>query len=85
MVDIRPPVFPIGPLPRVAFKSPLLRAVLNLLLRAPIPSQVMQEWRVFSDCQKLRIALPDTRLATEKSPLSIPPTTIGNRHDQTTQ
>lgn len=38
MVDIRPPVFPIGPLPFVAVKSPPLRAVLNLLIENPNPS-----------------------------------------------
>lgn len=65
MVDIRPPVFPIGTLPRVRFKSAPLRAVLNLLLRAPILVRVMQEWRVPSDYQKLGIALPNTVLATK--------------------
>jgi hypothetical protein len=73
MVDIRPPVFPIGLLPRVAFKSPPLRAVLNLLSRAPIQVRVMQEWRVFSVYQKNRIALPDTGLATKIHPFKFTP------------
>lgn len=73
MVDIRPPVFPIGPLPRIAFKSPPLRAFLNPLLGAPILVRVLQEWLVFSDHQKLRIALPDTLLAHQNAPsLSFP-------------
>jgi hypothetical protein len=68
MVDIRPLVFPFGPLTRVAFKCTPLRTVLNLLLRAPILVRVMQEWRVFSDHQKLRIAPPDTLLAHKNAP-----------------
>ena len=68
MVDIRPPIFPFGPLHRVAFKSPKLRTVLNLLIRAPIPMRVMQEWQVFSVYQKNRIALPDTGLTTKTHP-----------------
>lgn len=71
MVDIRPPVFPIGPLPRVAFKSPPLHAVLNLLLRAPYAVRVMQDWRLFSDYQNLGIALPDTVLPDQDSPSNL--------------
>lgn len=68
MVDIRPPVFPIGPLPFVAVKSHPFRTVLNLLLRTPTIVRVMQEWRVFSDYQKLGNALQDTVLAYQNSP-----------------
>lgn len=75
MVDIRPPVFPFRPLPRVRFKSAPLRAVLNLLLGAPIPVRVMQEWRVFSDYQKLGIALPDTVLVHQ-----IPQRKLAQKH-----
>ena len=68
MVDIRPPVFPIWPLTRVRFESAPFRAVLNLLLNTPTQVRVMQEWRVFSDYQKLGIALPDTVLVHQNSP-----------------
>ncbi|SMX44493.1 hypothetical protein OCA8868_03159 [Octadecabacter ascidiaceicola] len=68
MVDISPPVFPIGPLPRVAVKIRPPRTVLNFLLRTPTQVRVMQEWRMFSDYQKLGIVMPDTVLAHQNSP-----------------
>ncbi len=68
MVDMRPRVFPIQPLPRVAVKIHTLRAVLNLPLRPPTLVRVMHEGRVFSDYQTFRIALPDTALAYQNSP-----------------
>jgi hypothetical protein len=73
MVDIRPPVFPIGPLPHVRFESAPTRAVLNLLLSIPTQVRVMQEWRVFSHYQKLRIAQQHTVLAYQNSPIQFRP------------
>lgn len=72
MVDIRPPVFPIWPLPRVAVKSHPPGTVLNLPLGAPAIGRVMQEWRVFSICQNLGIALPDTAMAYQNSYTKFP-------------
>lgn len=84
MVDIRPPVFPIGPLPRVAFKSPLLRAVLNLLLRAPTTVRVcMKCW-----CS-LVAKISELHFRIHHWPTKIPDPkfspSIGAYHDQTTQ
>lgn len=85
MVDIRPPVFPIGPLPRLAVKSHTPRAVLNLLLKAPTLVRVMQELRVFSVYQKLGITLPDTLLTYQKSPSQSCSKHRSLHNDQTTQ
>jgi len=63
MVDISPPVFPFQPLPHASLKSRSPSAVLNLLSKPPDTARVMREGQVFSDCQILRIALPETPFA----------------------
>ncbi len=63
MVDIRPPVLPIRPLPSVAVKSQPPKAVVNLPKRTPTSVRVMHEGLPLSSCQNLGIALPNTALA----------------------
>ena len=60
MVGRHPPVFPFQPLPHASLKTHPPSAALNLLSRPPDIARVMREWQVFSDCQILRIYLPDT-------------------------
>jgi hypothetical protein len=71
MVDRYPPVFPFQPLAHASLKTYPPSAVLNLLSRPPDTARVMQEGQVFSDCQILRIDLPDTRFADETDPTHI--------------
>ena len=70
MVDICPPVFPLGPPLRTGVSDPLPSAYLNLLSRPPVAARVLHEGRALSGYQKFRNSLSVAPMPANNSRLS---------------